>query len=534
MAEFKPCCHPAHSPVYQIHTQKNRAKTRPPVDAIPNRPEAGRFTVRAPRPVPSRRLQGRQRLRTAALLLTDVVMLTLAWFLATALAALLERASTQELNPLASRGGHVFVLACAMLVLTLATHGHYTRRSPFWEEVRETWRFIGLLALTHFAVNFFAQVSFMRTVTLLSWLMVALWLPVGRLLVREGLIRLGYWNLPAMVVGQREAAREVGDALARERHMGVVARDWIPLAEPPTRHRRHWDSGERAQADSMSQNVARRARLQDCEAIVVALDAQSNGQTAALVNRLHAQGFEVFVVPALSGLPVHGLQTRHLLSNDLLIMRLQHQLLNPSARRLKRAMDMVLSGTALLLLAPLMAWVAWRIHREDGGPALFRQTRVGAQGRDFSLIKFRSMVQGADDALATWPTQNPALYVRYVASNFKLADDPRLLKTGAWIRCASIDELPQLWNVLRGDMSLVGPRPLLRRELDDYPLDAMDLYERVRPGITGLWQVSGRSRTSFEQRANLDSWYVRNWSLWIDWVVLFKTVRVVLARTGAV
>ncbi len=122
---------------------------------------------------------------------------------------------------------------------------------------------------------------------------------------------------------------------------------------------------------------------------------------------------------------------------------------------------------------------------------------------------------------------------RYQSANFKLADDPRLLKVGSWIRRSSIDELPQLWNVLRGDMSLVGPRPLLRRELPKYPEQAMALYAQVRPGITGLWQVSGRSHTTFEQRAAFDGWYVRNWSLWVDWVILLKTVRVVFSGRGA-
>lgn len=476
----------------------------------------------------------KRRWRALSLCLTDLAVMPLAWLLATALASLLARASTEELNPLATRGGHVFVLACGLLIVTLAVHGHYSRRAPFWEEVRETWRFVGLLALTHFAVNFFAQVSHTRTLTLLSWLLVAVLLPVGRLLVREALIRLGWWQLPAIVVGNGEAAREVVRALAHERHMGIAVRGVTPflLTRPePLRHPAGPPDTSRAAV--MSRYVAASARQRGCTATVVALDPDMREQAASLVNRLHAQQFEVFVVPTMNGLPVHGLQTQHFLNDDLLIMRLQHKLLSPASRRVKRAVDLLLASTALVLLAPLMGWVAWRIRREDGGPVLFHQTRVGAGGRDFHMIKFRSMAQDAEALLTQWQTDQPDMYTRYVESNFKLENDPRLLREGKWMRRTSIDELPQLWNVLRGDMSLVGPRPLLRRELPEYPVDTLDLYQRVRPGITGLWQVSGRSRTSFEKRAALDSWYVRNWSLWIDWVVLLKTVHVVLTRRGA-
>jgi Undecaprenyl-phosphate galactose phosphotransferase WbaP len=510
--------------VYRIHTPPNQAEQAH---------SQGRRRSPESTPAPTRRPH--QRLRGAALLLGDLSLLPVAWMLAATLAGWLARASPEELNPLATRGGHGFLLAGGLLLVTLAVHGHSGRRTTFWEDVRETWRFVGLLALTHFAVNFFAQVGYTRTLTLLSWLLVALLLPVGRLLVREALIRVGGWQLPAIVVGNGEAAREVVRALAHERHMGIAVRGVTPFLlareepEPP----RNAGAGNSSRAAVMSRYVAAAARQRGCATVVLALEPQMRGEAAALVNRLHAQQFEVFVVPTLSGLPVHGLQTQHFLSDDLLIMRLQHQLLSPSSRRLKRAMDLVLAATALLLLAPLLAWVAWRIHREDGGPVLFSQTRVGAGGRDFRMVKFRSMAQDAEAQLERWKTEQPDLYARYVANNFKLPDDPRLLRLGAWIRRSSVDELPQLWNVLCGDMSLVGPRPLLRRELPDYPADTLHLYARVRPGITGLWQVSGRSRTSFERRAALDSWYVRNWSLWIDWVVLLKTVHVVLTGRGA-
>ena len=199
----------------------------------------------------------------------------------------------------------------------------------------------------------------------------------------------------------------------------------------------------------------------------------------------------------------------------------------------KRSLDIGASIALLLLLSPLMAWVCWKIWREDGGPVFYSHPRVGKGGRDFQFIKFRSMVKDADARLEAWRAAHPDLYRSYEDNNFKLEDDPRVLRVGNWIRATSIDELPQLWNVLRGDMSLVGPRPLLQLQFPVYDAEARVLYEAVLPGITGLWQVSGRSDTSFAQRALMDIWYVRNWSLWVDWVILLKTVHVVLSRRGA-
>lgn len=482
-----------------------------------------------------RTCQALKRHRRAAVLMgMDLFILLVAWLMAAALSTLIGRAGPEEFLPIDTRGGQVYSLMSGLLVVMLAFYGQYTRRSPFWDEVRVAWRYIALLALANFAVNFFVQVSFTRTVTLLTWLLVALLLPIGRIAAREWMIPVGLWRRKALVVGEGENAREAIAALQRERHMGIQVAGTTTfmsgrIVAPTT------DSDEYGSipADLMTQDVESLARQLDCDVIVVALDEEARGRAAQLVRTLHAQQFEVFVVPSLEGLPVHGMQPQHFFSNDVLILRLQHKLLSPVSRGLKRSLDVVLAGSALLLLSPLMAWVAWRIWREDGGPVIFSHARVGHDCRDFPLYKFRSMVRDADRILESWQTDDPALFERYVASNFKLEDDPRVLKIGRLIRRTSMDELPQLWNVMRGDMSLVGPRPLLRRELSLYPDETLDLYSQVKPGITGLWQVSGRSHTSFEQRAAIDSWYVRNWSLWIDWVVLLKTVRVVLSGKGA-
>lgn len=225
------------------------------------------------------------------------------------------------------------------------------------------------------------------------------------------------------------------------------------------------------------------------------------------------------------------------MAQEALSLRIRDPLTKPGPkvfkRIFKRAFDVVAALVLLVLLSPLLLYVAWLLWREDGAPVLFSQKRIGQGGKEFSFLKFRSMVKNADAILISWKTDNPALYNTYVANNFKLADDPRVISAGSWMRRTSVDELPQLFNVIRGEMSLVGPRPLLRRELPAYDRDALNYYHSVKPGITGLWQVSGRSGTTFQERASLDMRYVRDWSLRADFMILMRTFRVVFRREGA-
>jgi undecaprenyl-phosphate galactose phosphotransferase len=201
-------------------------------------------------------------------------------------------------------------------------------------------------------------------------------------------------------------------------------------------------------------------------------------------------------------------------------------------RILKRSLDIVGSAILLLLLSPLFATLALLIRLEDGGPVFFWQDRIGRNGRDFRCWKFRTMVVNAEELLKSWEEEDPTLLARYRESNFKLQEDPRTTRTGRWMRRKSLDELPQLFNTLVGQMSLVGPRPLLRRELPEYG-PGISLYERVRPGISGLWQISGRSHTTFAERVSYDEWYIKNWTVWYDVVILLQTMWVLLAGQGA-
>ncbi|MCR1904098.1 sugar transferase [Lactobacillus taiwanensis] len=193
----------------------------------------------------------------------------------------------------------------------------------------------------------------------------------------------------------------------------------------------------------------------------------------------------------------------------------------------KRGFDILASGVALVLLSPLFGVLTVKIKKEDGGPAFYSQTRIGKNGKPFKMWKFRSMIVNADKMVKQLEEQNGI-----DGAMFKIKDDPRVTKIGHVIRKYSLDELPQLWNVLKGDMSLVGPRPPLPMEVEDYtPYDKLRLT--VMPGCTGLWQVTKRNDADFDEMVELDLEYINNSSLWFDFKILLKTVGVVIHPNSA-
>jgi len=235
-------------------------------------------------------------------------------------------------------------------------------------------------------------------------------------------------------------------------------------------------------------------------------------------------------VPTLRGVPVIGFRQHYFLGHDIVMLVSRANLARPFSRVLKLVFDQVAASVLLVLLAPLLLTLAMLV-RADGGPALYRHRRIGAGGRVFDCIKFRSMVLDADRVLRRVLATDPAAAAEWAATQ-KLRDDPRVTRIGRFLRRSSLDELPQLLNVIRGEMSLVGPRPIVQAEVARYGAD-IEHYYAAKPGVTGLWQVSGRSDMSYGRRVKLDAWYVRNWTLWHDIAILLKTIPAVFLQRGA-
>ncbi|MEM6906394.1 MAG: sugar transferase, partial [Pseudomonadota bacterium] len=271
---------------------------------------------------------------------------------------------------------------------------------------------------------------------------------------------------------------------------------------------------------------------------VLAPTAEEMARSQTVIEMLNAAALPYSVVLPFDGLARDGLNLQKVVGADMVMAEMERGSPKTLGRGLKRLFDFAAAGVITVMLAPLLVAVAALLSLERG-PVLFSQLRVGRKGRLFRCYKFRTMRPDAEAVLQQLLTEDPAARAEWTTYQ-KLRNDPRITPIGNFLRKTSLDELPQLLNVLKGDMSLVGPRPIVAPDVPGYPSDLayfesseIAYYMRCTPGITGLWQVSGRNATTHDERIRLDRWYARNWSFWLDIVILFKTVRVVLMGRGS-
>ena len=361
--------------------------------------------------------------------------------------------------------------------------GHYTRRRPFWDEVAEVIRVIAILAVLDAALLYFAKLQFSRFWFLGTWVIALAFIPFTRLLFKRALKKLGYWTRPAVILGTGSNAIEAIEALQSEPAIGLETSAFIVFPKAERVHPTCINVlGRRYPVISLRDNPKDTLESFGQPTIIVALEESELAQDADLVTRLHRYCDDLRVVPPLRGLPLFGATVHHFFRHELFFRTLRNNLARRAPRLLKRGFDLVVSAFLLILLSPLFAYFVWKI-RGDGGPAFFRHKRVSRNGRPFGCIKFRTMVPNAPAVLQQLLDTDPAARAKW-DKDFKLKNDPRITPIGKFLREHSLDELPQLWNVLKGEMSLVGPRPIIAAELDRYAENA-DFYLETRPGMTG-------------------------------------------------
>lgn len=482
------------------------------------------------------------RLGKAFLLLGDVASLWLALCLGALISAVVGTGPTvsapewMRLNEtLVFRMTSMGLITVALVAWFWGGVSHYTNRKPFWDELKEILLALAGCLIIDAALLFLFKHASSRIWLVSLWLTAMVLIPLVRFLVKKGVYKLGWLYQPYVIVGNCD---EVGEAIAALNSQPLLGFRPVAVINPEFN-----DSAllHRAEIPLESEKIpvypltpAIRSYLMRSTPLKVVFvpGKVCNPELLTLAQQVALKRDDVYMVPTIAGLPLYGLEMFNFFSHEVLFLRVRNNLNRRIVRLAKRGFDIFSALFLLLLLSPLLALVAYLIKRESPGPAIFSQHRVGYDGKNFRIYKFRSMYTNADEVLESWKTIHPEKWAEYVANNFKLAEDPRITPVGKWIRRTSIDELPQIFNVFVGDMSLVGPRPLLPRELDHYG-DSINIYSNVRPGITGLWQISGRSKTTFNQRITLDRWYIRNWSFWHDLVILIRTVRVVLKAEGA-
>lgn len=265
--------------------------------------------------------------------------------------------------------------------------------------------------------------------------------------------------------------------------------------------------------------------------VVIAAPGLAQNDIISLVNRVQPLVHNLSIVPNLIAIPMSGIKAERFFNEKIMLLRLKNNLASPLNRWIKYSFDFICTLIGTVIISPLLLLIAAGIYFDSPGPVIFKHIRIGKNGKAFGCYKFRTMCMDADKKLAELLANDTAAKAEW-ERDFKLKDDPRVTKVGKFLRKTSLDELPQIFNVLKGEMSLVGPRPVVEAELKKYG-EYLDDYLMVRPGITGMWQVNGRSDTTYEERVHMDSWYVRNWSIWIDIMLLWRTVKSVIKCEGA-
>lgn len=410
------------------------------------------------------------------------------------------------------------------LVLLLMNYQHYSDRRPIWDEVGDFIRLTGLLALLDIAIVATAQWNASRLWWVVSWVLVLIGLVFGRMLTRAILRHWGLWERPTIIIGIGPNAADAALALRSQPEMGLRVHCFVDAGGADNTID---DSTQPRQSLARMPAIAKQPGVQ----WVIALEHAQSEQREYWLRQLAQWGVpDISVIPAMRGVPLHGTDMSHFFSHEVAMLRMHNNLRRWPARLTKRVFDTTIALLLLIVLSPIMLLIAWMVRR-DGGPALFAHPRIGKKTKVFKCYKFRTMVVDAEKKLEKLLQQRPELREQWLAER-KLQSDPRVNKIGAILRRTSLDELPQLLNVIRGEMSLVGPRPVVRSELRRFGSD-VGYYLLVRPGMTGLWQISGRSDTDYDKRVYLDVWYVKNWSFWYDLIILLKTIKVVLKREGA-
>lgn len=420
----------------------------------------------------------------------------------------------------------VFPLVGIITLVALAYEGHYRRRG-FWDEMGSTVKVVTIMMVSTAALSFGGKWSISRLWLVSMWILALVFIPLMRLLVRKSMAAAGLWRRPVVVIGNGQNARDTVRALSAEWSLGYDVRAILTMPGTSV-------SGVLPQhlpISCLSLGIAKSLAPYGDPEVVVALEHDQWAQQTDLISALERDCGTIAVSSPLRDLPLSGLAPLHFFNHEILMLQTRDNLARLGPRIMKRLSDLVMAPLLVFFTSPLLVFIAWRIWREDGGPVFFRHERIGRNGKPFACLKFRSMAIDATDRFARYLADHPELRAEAERNN-KLRQDPRVTRIGSFLRRTSLDELPQLFNVIRGEMSLVGPRPIQQWETARYG-HGMSLYLRVRPGITGLWQTSGRSETSFEERVAMDVWYVRNWSLWYDVVMLLRTIRVVLKGEGA-
>lgn len=416
----------------------------------------------------------------------------------------------------------LFALPLIYIAL-ISFEGLYSKRMPFWQSAENIFKvciyasafILGILYLTD-------SKDVSRLFIGFSLVLVFFFILGERYLVKRFLVVYGLWRKPVLIFGVPAMTRILTKTFQEDPTMGYRVAGVVEIN--PT------VAGSNLLAGNLF-HLEQLIKDNQVQQVIIAAPELEAARIMALIRRVQPLVRELMVVPDLPGMPLSNFGVDILFNQKIVLLKTKNNLARLSNRCFKMIFDYLLVGMGLFALLPVFLLIVLIIKIDSPGPVIFGHKRIGAKEKSFTCYKFRTMVTDAERVLEHYLADNAAAR-REWEENFKLKDDPRITKIGRWLRQTSLDELPQLFNVLKGEMSLVGPRPIVKGEIPKYQ-EVINDYYLVRPGITGYWQINGRSNVDYETRVQMDSWYVRNWSIWLDLALICKTFKVVLEKKGA-
>lgn len=389
---------------------------------------------------------------------------------------------------------------------------------------RQTFALIATLAITTIFA-FASQVGDnLSRLLLFAWVLGLLFsAPLVRNLTKWTMMKAGIWGKPVVVFGAQEAGMRVLKVLRRDWHFGLNPIGVFDNRPPAS------DLLEGVPYGGKMADAAALAGEHGLDTAIFAMPHTRREHLARFTSEASVIFRHIVVIPNLGSITNSAVVARDLAGT--FGVEIKHNLLNPWAQRLKRVLDVSATLAGGIFVLPIILILCMLVRLESRGPIFYKDHRMGRDGELFACVKFRTMVPDSEALLQRMLEEDAGMREEYLKYH-KLREDPRVTRIGRFLRKTSLDELPQLWNVVRGEMSLVGPRPYLPRESEAIGKTQREIL-RVTPGITGPWQVAGRSTTSFFERVQMDSHYVRDWSVWLDVILLARTFRCLLFSRDA-
>ena len=403
----------------------------------------------------------------------------------------------------------------------------YSRRAQFWQIIQKLF-VTSCYAITAIIILLYIAriaASTSRMFIAVFWLVSFILLVIFRYIVKKVLEKCQLLQVPVLIIGAGKTAELLVQGIKDDAGMGYKI---IGLLEDNKVEQGILEKYPVLGKFTDAEKVIKKNNIQH---VFIAAPGLEQGKLTRLIYKVQPLVKSMGVIPNLIGVPMGGIEAESLFNEKLMLLRLKNNLAKPVNRYIKTIFDYVLTITGTIAISPILIVIALWIYKDSPGPVIFKHRRIGKNGKEFNCYKFRSMCIDAKEKLEELLKNDPQAKAEW-EKDFKLKNDPRITKSGAFLRKTSLDELPQIFNVLKGEMSLVGPRPIIRDEMARYGEYIGD-YLMVKPGITGMWQVSGRSDTGYKERVQLDSWYVRNWSVWLDVMLLWRTMKIVVKCKGA-